>query len=77
MNEIQKLRTVAQVIEAIGRERVQRITKRRSNNITNWKASGRFPPDTFLLLQGELQRVNCRAPAALWGITETRSQRAA
>ena len=73
--EIRELRTVTDCIDAIGRERVQRVTKRRSNNLTNWKAAHRFPPYTYLLLQHELSRVNCRARAALWGIAEPRAAR--
>ena len=77
MNEIRECRTVASVIDAIVRERVQRVTKRRSNNLTNWKAAGFFPPEFFLVLQAELRRVNCRARPGLWRMVEPRTQRAA
>ena len=77
MDQIRDCRTVAQAIDAIGRMRVMRVTRRRSNNVTNWIAAGRFPPEFYLVLQVELQRVNCRARPGLWGIIEPKVQRAA
>jgi len=65
---IRRLTTVAEVIDTIGGLRLQEITDRRSNNVTNWRNAGRFPPNTFVVMQAELKRLHCRAPDSLWGM---------
>ncbi len=70
--KIRQLKTVEEVVAAIGRARLQEITGRRSQNITNWLSDGRFPPTTHLICQIELAHLHCRAPGSLWGQMEPR-----
>jgi hypothetical protein len=65
-----ELRTVDEVIDAIGGKRLQQITGRRSANITNWRERGRFPPHTFFVMTSELKRKRLCAPLKLWSQIE-------
>lgn len=73
--KIRQLKTVEEVVVAIGRARLQEITGRRSQNITNWLSDGRFPPTIHLICLTELARLSCRAPGSLWGQVEPRTAR--
>lgn len=66
-----KLRTIGEVIEALGGNvAVRRRTGRSPQAVTNWRARGRFPRETYLLINGDLRRLRCSAPASLWGMAE-------
>lgn len=52
----------------LGGRRLQQLTDRASNNVTNWRTAHRFPPDTFLIITGELGRIGYEAPPRLWNI---------
>ena len=66
--------TVAEVIDVIGSLRLQDITGKRSNNVSNWRAAGRFPPETFVAIQDELKAIGCRAPNSLWRMIEPKKK---
>ncbi len=74
---IRKLQTAAQVIDVIGRTRVMEITGKRSTHLWNWLDRGNFPSETFVVLNDELRKKRCRAPARLWRMIEPQSSRAA
>ena len=42
----------------------------RSLKVKNWKAAGRLPKDTFLILRQALNERGMDAPPSLWGIKE-------
>jgi hypothetical protein len=71
---IRHLANVADVIEAIGSLRLQEITDKRTNNVSNWKAAGRFPPETYVAIQAELKAIGCRAPIGLWRMIEPKKR---
>lgn len=71
--KIRLLKTVPAVIEEIGTDRVKALTGRDKQHLSNWKASGRFPPDTFLILEDELAGRRCKAPSSLWGIPDPKA----
>jgi hypothetical protein len=75
--KIRDLSTADDVIGAIGRLRLQQLTGKRTNNVTNWSAAGRFPPETYVVMQQELRRINCRAPDSLWRMIVPKKMRAA
>jgi len=75
--KIRRLQNVPQCIEAIGPERVKLLTGKRSQNLTNWKASGFFPPETFVVLTDALRSINCTAPPSLWRMIRPTRARAA
>ena len=74
---IRNLQTAHDVILAIGRPRVIEVTRKRTNNLSNWLASGHFPPETFYVLTLELRRRRCRAPLRLWRMIEPHDAKAA
>lgn len=68
---IESLTSASDVIDALdGTTAVARLTHRKPQHVTNWRASGRLPPATFLILSGELKNRGKTAPSALWGIDE-------
>jgi len=69
-----QLKNVADVIQAIGSLRLQDITGKRSNNVSNWRAAGRFPPETYVAIQVELEAIGCRAPNSLWRMIEPKKR---
>jgi hypothetical protein len=66
--KIRQLSSVAEVVEAVGRERLIAITGRTTQHVTNWIAADRFPPTTYLIITKELQAKRCKARASLWGM---------
>lgn len=76
--KIRRLTTAGSVIDAIGSKRLQAITGKRSNNLWNWRTAGCFPPETFVVIQDELARIECAAPPRLWKmIAPKKAKRAA
>jgi hypothetical protein len=71
------LKTVEEIVDAIGRERLYEIAECASNNVTNWLAAGKFPPDTYVVIQAELKRLRFSAPLSLWRMREPKKARAA
>lgn len=68
---MRELQTVTAVIEALGGDAATRLlTGRKQNYISNWKAAGRFPAPTFLIISNELDLRGYRASPKLWGIAE-------
>lgn len=66
-----ELLTAGQVIDALGgTAATARLTGRKDQHVSNWRASGRLPADTFLILQGELRERQLVAPPSVWGIKE-------
>ena len=65
------LKTVDAVIDELGGTfAVAALIKRGPQAVSNWRASKKFPPDTFLILTHALTQLNHTAPSALWGIPE-------
>jgi hypothetical protein len=67
--QFRELTTAAEVFEALGGVgNVAGLTGRKYGAAHNWKAFGKFPADTFVVMQGALEAAECTAPAALWGM---------
>lgn len=65
------LTNAGDVIDALdGTTAVARLTRRKPQHVTNWRASGRLPSATYLILMQALGARGKTAPAALWGIDE-------
>ncbi len=66
------LTSASEVIDALGgTTATSRITGRKGlTPVYNWRATGRLPADTFLVLQAKLAERGYTAPPALWGIVE-------
>jgi len=68
---LRELETTTEVFAALGGiNAVASLTGRKYSAAFNWKALGRFPSDTFVVLQEELRAARCSAPASLWGMVE-------
>ena len=66
---IESLTTASDVIDALdGTTAVARIAGRKPQHVTNWRASGRFPPNTYLVITEALREKGKSAPASLWGM---------
>jgi hypothetical protein len=70
--KIKQLSTVGEVIEVIGSLELQQLIGKRTNNLTNWRTAGNFPPETYAAMKDELERlgrerrIQYRAPRSLW-----------
>jgi len=64
--KIRTLTSVRSIVDTVGRQRLQLLTGKGSSHITNWIATGFFPPTTFVVINAELERIACRAPEKLW-----------
>ena len=63
------LSTTDEVIDALGGNVVvAAITETSSSAISNWRAAGKFPARTYLLLKAELKARNLVAPDYLWAM---------
>ena len=63
------LRTASEIVVAIGGNSVlAKLTGRKTQHITNWKAQGTLPPATYLVVTDELRRLGYDAPPELWRI---------
>lgn len=67
--QLRELTTAAEVFDALGGVgNVAALTGRKYGAAFNWKSFGKFPADTFVVMQGALEAAECAAPAALWGM---------
>lgn len=68
--KLMSLNTVEAVIEALGGiKEVQRLTWRDSNSaVPMWKTRGKFPPNTYTVMQKALRQKRMTAPDHLWGM---------
>lgn len=66
-----ELQTAGDVIDALGgTAETARLTKRKSQHVSNWRAAGRLPPKTFLIVKKELAARGLTAPSRVWGIEQ-------
>lgn len=67
------LRTVEQVIEALGGPKaVGELTKRASVNAAwNWTDRGSFPTNTYAIMKAALAEIGASAPDSLWNMIES------
>jgi hypothetical protein len=63
--------TKAVVDELGGYHAVAELTGSSSKAAENWRRFSTFPSKHFLVMSRALEKHNCRAPASLWGMTET------
>jgi hypothetical protein len=43
---------------------------REKQHVSNYRATGRLPHDSYLIVTEALKKRRCSAPPAIWGITE-------
>jgi hypothetical protein len=62
------LNTATEVIDQLGgTTKTAALTGRKPQHVTNWRRSGRLPPNTFLTMTTALQDKGLSAPPSLWG----------
>lgn len=65
-----QLGTPAEVIYILGgNQMVATLTNRKTQHVSNWKAFGRLPSETYLVLSARLAAIGYAAGPELWGIT--------
>jgi hypothetical protein len=65
-----RLHTAEEIVDAIGGTAATALlTERKMQHVSNWKASGRLPPDTFMIVKKELERRGFTASPTLFGIS--------
>ena len=65
------LKSADEVIDALGGTvATADLTGRKAQHVSNWRASGRLPANTFLVISKELSERGKNAPPSIWGITE-------
>lgn len=63
--------TTGEVIDALGgTAAVARLLGRSMTVVSNWKAGGCFPSNTYVVFQTALARIGLRAPDSLWRMVE-------
>lgn len=68
---IRELTTASEVIDALGGTvRFGALIGRRKQNVSNYRASGRLPTTTILIVSDELRKIRCRASPKIWGIDD-------
>jgi hypothetical protein len=68
---MKQLRSASEVIDALGgTTATAQLIGRKPQHVSNWRASGRLPAFTFLLLTAELENLGMTAPPSLWGIRD-------
>lgn len=66
-----ELTTTADVVETLGGiAEVAKLTGRKYNAVSNWKAFGSFPADTYIAMTSALAERGCSAPHYLWRMVE-------
>jgi len=64
---VMNITTVEDVIDALGGiAEVAEMTSALPTAVYNWRADGKFPTDTYLLIQNELKARGRVAPDYLW-----------
>lgn len=64
-----ELPTVGAVINALGGTKsVAELTQNTDPAVSNWRKAGQFPANTYLIIRGELEKLNKSAPDSLWAM---------
>ena len=64
---MKNLNTVREVVEAIGRARLEDLARATPQMISNWISKNRFAPHDYEWMDKYLRRRGYRAPPSLWG----------
>jgi hypothetical protein len=68
---LKHLNSSAEVFDALGGiPGVMEVASAKYKAVFQWKSSGSFPSNTYVLLTGELNRRGYMAPASLWDMRE-------
>jgi hypothetical protein len=65
-----RFETTAEVFDAFGIEGVMALTGGNKTAVYYYKASGKFPPKTYVVLKAALAAIGAEAPDSLWQMIE-------
>lgn len=66
-----RLHTADEVIDILGGTgATARLTGRTPQAVSNWRAAGRIPAETFLIFADALDEKRASAPPSLWSMVE-------
>jgi hypothetical protein len=66
---LKQLPTVDAVVDALGGTgAVAELTRNTDSAVSNWRRAEHFPANTYLILKGELKKIDCCAPDTLWSM---------
>ena len=80
------LSTASAIIDALGgnvpflaiiNQGVPLQEQRRTTHASNYRSTGRLPPDTFLIVMAALEQRGLTAPPSIWKIREPKKARVA
>jgi hypothetical protein len=64
-----QLDTIDAVVDALGGTGVVAgMVKNTDAAVSNWRKAGQFPANTYLIIRGELEKLNKTAPDTLWAM---------
>jgi hypothetical protein len=64
-----EVQTASEVIDALGGTgATARLTSKSNQAVSNWRATGKLPADTYYALNGELEKLGIAAPPTIWGM---------
>ncbi len=73
---IRAIQTVDDVIDALGGTgATARLTSRKPQHVSNWRAEKRLAAETYEILQDQLRARKLKASSILWGITPAPKRR--
>jgi hypothetical protein len=65
------IQTATEIIDALGgNQAVAKLTTTTAKAVSNWRAAGKFPSNTFLVVKAALLRLGLSAPDHLWSMRE-------
>ncbi|WP_316165374.1 MULTISPECIES: hypothetical protein [unclassified Bradyrhizobium] len=65
-----RFETTGQVFDALGVGGVMALTRGNKTAVYYYKASGKFPPKTYVVLKAALSAIGADAPDSLWQMIE-------
>jgi hypothetical protein len=69
--DLEILDTADQVFDALGgNSGVAEVTAAKAPRVSNWRAAGSFPPNTYVAMTDALRVQGKTAPATLWRMLE-------
>ena len=68
---MENIQTTTEIIDLLGgNHAVAALTTASAKAVSNWRAAGTFPSNTYLVIKSELLRHGITAPDHLWSMRE-------
>jgi hypothetical protein len=70
MKPARRFETSTEIFDALGIENIMALTGGKYTAVLYYKACGKFPPKTYLVLKAALSAIGAEAPDSLWQMIE-------